>query len=83
DDAALDQAAHAAVSGAFIASGQMCLAAERVLVNDAVYEPFVEQVVAIAKDVKQGPPLAGAWVDVGAMTMPRQVEIVAALVDDA
>ena len=83
DDADLDQAAHAAVSAAFIASGQMCLAAERVLVFDAVYDAFVAKVQDVALRLRQGAPLSGKLVDVGAMTMPRQVEIVDALVRDA
>lgn len=83
DDADLDQAAHAAVSAAFIASGQMCLAAERVLVFDAVHDAFVAKVQDITLRLRQGPPLTGKLVDVGAMTMPAQVEIVEALVSDA
>ncbi|MFV8749363.1 aldehyde dehydrogenase family protein [Nannocystaceae bacterium ST9] len=83
DDADLDQAAHAAVSAAFIASGQMCLAAERVLVFDAVHDQFVAKVQDIALRLRQGAPLEGKIVDVGAMTMPAQVDIVEALVADA
>jgi acyl-CoA reductase-like NAD-dependent aldehyde dehydrogenase len=83
DDADLEQAAHAACSAAFIASGQMCLAAERTLVFDAVYEDFIIKVQDIALRLRQGAPLAGKLVDVGAMTMPAQVEIVEALVEDA
>lgn len=83
DDADLDQAAHAACSAAFIASGQMCLAAERTLVFDAVYDEFVAKVKDIGLRLRQGAPLSGKLVDVGAMTMPAQVEIVEALVQDA
>jgi acyl-CoA reductase-like NAD-dependent aldehyde dehydrogenase len=83
DDAAVEQAVHAALAGTFISSGQMCLAAERVLVFDAVYNQFVDYVVQAAAELRQGPPLAGELVDVGAMTMPHQVEIVERLVQDA
>jgi acyl-CoA reductase-like NAD-dependent aldehyde dehydrogenase len=83
DDADLDQAAHAAASAAFIASGQMCLAAERVLVFDAVYDEFIAKVQDIALRLRQGAPLSGKLVDIGAMTMPGQVEIVERLVQDA
>lgn len=83
DDAQLTQAAHAALAGSFIASGQMCLAAERVIVFDAVHDDFVALVVAEAQRLKQGNPLGGALVDVGAMTMPHQVDIVERLVQDA
>jgi len=83
DDAEIEQAVHAAMAGTFIASGQMCLAAERLLVFDAVHDAFVARVVAEASRLRQGPPLEGRLVDVGAMTMPGQVDIVAKLVDDA
>ena len=83
DDADLDQAAHAAVSASFIASGQMCLAAERVLVFDHIYDEFVRKVQDITLRLRQGAPLSGKLVDVGAMTMPGQVEIVERLVKDA
>src|SRR6185503_13899886 len=83
DDAALPQAVHAALAGVFISSGQMCLAAERILAFDRIHDQFVDEVVAIASTLRQGPPLSGELVDVGAMTMPHQVEIVEKLVKDA
>ena len=84
DDADLEQAVHAALAGTFIASGQMCLAAERIYVQAAIYDRFVERVVELAGQLRQAPPLTGPEpVDVGAMTMPGQVEIVDRLVRDA
>ncbi|MDB4967719.1 MAG: hypothetical protein JWN44_3408 [Myxococcales bacterium] len=83
DDANLEQAAHAAMAGTFISSGQMCLAAERVIVFDRVHDAFVDIVVKEAERLRQGPPLAGGLVDVGAMTMPAQVDLVEKLVEDA
>ncbi|MBK8262033.1 MAG: aldehyde dehydrogenase family protein [Nannocystis sp.] len=84
EDAEVEKAAHAALTGVFIASGQMCLAAERIYVHEAVYDRFVARVVEIAGQLRQAPPLTGPEpVDVGAMTMPGQVEIVERLVQDA
>ena len=83
DDANIEQAAHAALLGTFMASGQMCLAAERVIVFDRVHDLFVDRVVAEAERLRQGPPLTGRTTDIGAMTMPHQVEIVEKLVADA
>lgn len=83
EDANLEQAVHAAFAGTFISSGQMCLAAERVIVVDKVYDRFVEMAVQLASQLRQGPPLAGGITDVGAMTMPHQADIVEGLVDDA
>ncbi len=83
DDADLKRALDAAMLGVFTACGQMCVGAERIYVFDAVYDAFV----AGAKDriaaLRQGPPLAGNVVDMGATTMPRQLEIIQELVDDA
>ncbi len=83
DDANLEQAAHAALLGAFMASGQMCLAAERVIVFERVHDAFVERVVQMAERLRQGAPLSGKTIDVGAMTMPHQLDIVEKLVADA
>lgn len=83
DDADIEQAAHAASAGCFLTSGQMCLATERIYVLDRVHDQFVDRVVDLALRLRQGPPLAGKLVDVGAMTMPAQVEIIDGLVRDA
>lgn len=83
DDADLEQAANAAACGAFIGSGQTCLAAERVLVFDRVHDDFAMRVQDIALRLRQGAPLLGKLVDIGAMTMPAQVDHVAELVEDA
>ncbi|MCU1279973.1 MAG: hypothetical protein JWM53_3519 [bacterium] len=83
DDANVEQAAHAAMLGTFMASGQMCLAAERVLVFDRVHDAFVDLVVREAERLRQGPPLDGKTTDIGAMTMPHQLDIVEKLVQDA
>src|SRR5690606_20113042 len=48
-----------------------------------VYDEFVAKVQDIGLRLRQGAPLSGKLVDVGAMTMPAQVEIVEALVQDA
>ncbi|MBZ5716001.1 aldehyde dehydrogenase family protein [Nannocystis pusilla] len=82
DDADLEQAVSTATFGVFNACGQMCVGAERLYVFAGIYDAFVREVVARAKALRQGPPLQGE-VDLGAMTMPRQVQIIQELVDDA
>ncbi|MBC8068126.1 MAG: aldehyde dehydrogenase family protein, partial [Deltaproteobacteria bacterium] len=82
DDASLEQAAHAALAGCFINAGQNCVASERLLVFDAVYDEFAAKVGALASSLRQGDPKQGV-VDVGAMVTPLQLEIVERLVDDA
>src|SRR5262249_61773719 len=78
DDADLAQAVGTAMLGVFTACGQMCVAAERLYVMDAIYDRFVERVVEKVHALRQGPPSedAGGQYDVGAMTMPRQLDII-------
>lgn len=87
DDADLGHAARQAMLGVFTACGQMCVGAERLYVFDAVYDAFVRTVEARVKSLRQGPPPTspseGEPVDVGAMTMPAQLDILEALVADA
>ncbi|MDC0718459.1 aldehyde dehydrogenase family protein [Nannocystis bainbridge] len=83
DDADVHQAVHNALIGTLTSAGQLCMAAERIYVFDAVYDEFVAAIARIVGSLRQGPPLGGGVVDVGAMTMPGQVDIVERLVADA
>ncbi len=56
DDADLDRAAQAAALGAFLCAGQSCSAAERILVHRAIHAPFLERLVAAARDIRLGDP---------------------------
>ena len=73
--------------GCFQNSGQNCVGVERVLVYESLLEKFLERVVPVVKALRQGVPLeccgADGKVDCGSMIMPRQLEIVQELVDDA
>ena len=79
-DADLDRAAAGAVWGAFQNSGQTCMSVERVYVDEAVYDPFVDKVVARARAIRQG---RGAGYDIGSMTFPPQLDLVERHVTDA
>ncbi|GAB4295243.1 MAG: aldehyde dehydrogenase family protein [Myxococcota bacterium] len=82
-DADLDAAAKSAVWGAFSNSGQVCASVERIYVQEPVYEQFVEKVVELTKRLRQGDPLGGEDVDIGAMTDPGQIKIIEEQVEDA
>ena len=73
--------------GCFQNSGQNCVGVERVLVYESILDEFISNVVPKVKALRQGNPLpscgADGKVDCGSMIMPRQLEIVQALVDDA
>lgn len=56
-DANLDRAADAAIVGCFYLAGQCCTAAERILVHESVHDPFVEKLVARARELRVGDPL--------------------------
>ncbi len=83
DDAHLEQAVHAALAGIYIHCGQNCLAAERLIVSDGIYDAFEARLVEMVSALRQGPPLAGDVVDCGAIVSPHQVDIVERLVDSA
>ncbi|UFS70124.1 L-glutamate gamma-semialdehyde dehydrogenase [Geomonas sp. RF6] len=55
DDADLDEAVPHVLYSAFAFQGQKCSACSRVIVLDAVYDKFVERLVAMAKATQVGP----------------------------
>src|SRR5262249_12717375 len=56
-DANLDNAANGAIAAIFAASGQSCVAGSRLLVQDAIYDAFLEKVLALAAAIKVGDPM--------------------------
>ncbi len=79
EDADVDAAAEAAVFGALTNTGQACISIERVYVAEAIYDRFVDKVVAEVGKVKVG----GDDGHLGAMTSPQQVAIVKDHLEDA
>jgi acyl-CoA reductase-like NAD-dependent aldehyde dehydrogenase len=82
EDANLENAARAAIWGAFCNSGQACASIERCYVHESVADKFVELVVKETKLLKQDKPSTGD-IDIGAMTNEEQLEIVEDHVSDA
>ncbi|MCC6808017.1 MAG: aldehyde dehydrogenase family protein [Deltaproteobacteria bacterium] len=85
DDAPFDHAVSTAMLGVFTACGQMCVGAERIYVMDGIYDRFVAEVVRRVSALRQGPASEdkGGEFDVGAQTMPRQLDIIEKQVNDA
>ena len=77
-DADLERAANAAVYYSMQNGGQTCISLERVYVEAPVYDEFVKQVTEKAARLRQGPPDGAGSIDVGAITFPPQLDIVAA-----
>lgn len=57
-DADLDEAVKAAMVGRFQNSGQICVAAKRIIVEEGVLPAFTEKFIAAVKALKVGDPLA-------------------------
>ncbi|MCO5089526.1 aldehyde dehydrogenase [Bosea sp. (in: a-proteobacteria)] len=56
-DADLEAAAAGVASGIFAAAGQTCIAGSRLLLQRSIYEPFIETLREMARNVKIGDPL--------------------------
>jgi aldehyde dehydrogenase (NAD+) len=56
DDADVEKAAAAAAFGAFFHSGQVCMALNRVIAADSIYDSFAEALVQAARALKVGDP---------------------------
>ena len=78
-DADVSKAAEACVYGALTNAGQACISVERVYVDNAIHDAFVQEVVKQVRELKIG----GDDGHLGAMTSPAQVAIVKDHLDDA
>lgn len=58
-DANVSEVVPTALRAAFQSCGQNCVAAERFIVHEAVYDDFLARCAAITKDLRQGDPLGG------------------------
>ncbi len=82
DDADLEAAAHGAVAGSLINSGQDCTAATRAYVQRPLFDAFVEAVADLFAGVRMG-PTEDLATDLGPLVSRRQQERVAGFVDRA
>ena len=82
-DADVERAANSAVYYAMQNGGQTCISVERVYVEEPVYDEFVAKVVDKVRALRQGVPQGPGSVDVGAITMPKQLDIIESHVEDA
>lgn len=57
EDANLENAAKGSVLGMFNTSGQACIACSRVLVQDSIYDAFVEKLIAHTSAARMGDPV--------------------------
>jgi acyl-CoA reductase-like NAD-dependent aldehyde dehydrogenase len=79
DDADVRAAASAALWGGCANAGQTCIGIERVYVVESAYDRFVDEITRAAQPIRA----AASDAPLGPMTMPSQVDIVKAHVEDA
>lgn len=82
DDADLDHAAKTLAAAKFRNAGQVCVSPTRFLVQEKLYEPFVEKFVAIAKGLKVGAGMEEGT-QMGPLAHDRRIPWVEGLVHDA
>jgi succinate-semialdehyde dehydrogenase/glutarate-semialdehyde dehydrogenase len=82
DDADVDATVDGLVRGAFVGAGQVCISIERVYVPRAMFDRFAARLVWRVGGMKLSPALTYG-VDMGSLTVPRQLASVEAHVADA
>ncbi|MGW0967947.1 aldehyde dehydrogenase family protein [Streptomyces sp. NPDC002516] len=82
EDADIDYAVDAAVFSRFVHQGQVCMAANRVLVDRSVEAEFTEKFVAKVRTLKTGDPKDPATV-IGPVINSSQADALAAVVEQA
>ncbi|MGW4365540.1 aldehyde dehydrogenase family protein [Nocardia takedensis] len=82
-DADLDRAANGIAYGALVNAGQLCVSIERVYVEAAVYDAFLDKLVATVSALRQGYDGRDGEFDLGALANQQQLDIVRRHVDDA
>jgi succinate-semialdehyde dehydrogenase/glutarate-semialdehyde dehydrogenase len=83
DDANLDDAIEGALVAKFRNNGQSCIAANRFLVQDAVYDEFVRRLSARVDEMSLGDPLGDPVPDLGPLIDAERVTAVDAVVAEA
>lgn len=82
DDADVEKAAAACVSGAFGAAGQNCIGVQRIYVHDAIFDTFRQALVAATDALRVGDPM-DPNTDVGPMVEAGDAERIIAWTVDA
>lgn len=83
DDADVDGAVNAAVFGAFMYQGQICMSTERIVLDDAIADEFMEKFIARVGELKVGDPVKDPSVQIGYVYQPSNGDRINAMIDDA
>ena len=82
DDAKLDDAVKGAISGIFAATGQTCIAGSRLLVQESIYDEFMDKLISFARTAKMGDP-SSLDTQVGPVTTQPQYQKILSYIDIA
>jgi acyl-CoA reductase-like NAD-dependent aldehyde dehydrogenase len=82
EDCDIERTARAIVVGSFANSGQVCISVERVYAHESIYALLLDRVATLTSELRQGNP-SRDFVDVGAITFPKQIEIAERHIEDA
>ena len=83
DDADMERATSAASFGSFMHQGQICMAVEKVLVQESIFDEFLAKFVERAAKLKVGPPLADQANVIGPLINDKQAMNVKTQLEDA
>lgn len=83
DDANVDDAVNAGVFGAFLYQGQICMTTERIIVDDAIADEYVQKFAERAKTLPLGDPAAQSACVLGPVISLNAADRLKALLDDA
>jgi len=83
DDADIDAAVAACTFGCFANSGQICMSTERIIVDNAIADAFVQKLTERAKALPVGDPRDPQPVVLGSVVDKATVERANRLIDDA
>ncbi|MBM3775354.1 MAG: aldehyde dehydrogenase [Acidobacteria bacterium] len=72
-DARLDNVVNGVLKGIFAAAGQTCIAGSRLLVEQTIVEPLLEQLVARTRAIRMGDP-QDPETELGPVAFPEQLE---------
>lgn len=83
DDADPERTLGAVLWGGYANAGQVCASIERLVIHERIYDSLVPKLVERVKGLRVGDAATSSDIDVGPLVNQRQLDIVAALVEDA
>ncbi|MDA0869070.1 MAG: aldehyde dehydrogenase family protein [Proteobacteria bacterium] len=83
EDADLERATQAANFGSFMHQGQICMSVEKILVQEQIFQPFVERFVERASRLKVGDPTKDPSHVIGPLINDKHAAKVKEQIDDA